>query len=542
MTKKTEEKLSIRLKSVEIKDFKRFSDLKIQGIPETAKLVVLAGPNGSGKSSFFDALHLWHKHMWRGVGGWDQGYYRKTASSKSDNWQNDVAVEFHNPDPGEARERKKAFYFRSAYRNDPEFQTNRLNSTPDAVETVRINRMIDNDAAVSQNYQRMASQGLEDVYELEDPGVTIGEFREKTIGEVKRAMLRIFPDLELNSLGNPLRTGTFKFTKGASEGFMFKNLSGGEKAVFDLILDLVIARREYDRTIFCIDEPESHMNTKLQAELLSVLYDLTPDNCQLVLATHSIGMMRRARDINRASPGKVAFLDFGRRDFDEAVTIEPETPSREFWQRAYSVALDDLASLIAPKKVVICEGTPLGTSKGKNVAHDARCYNTIFESAYPDIRFVSGGNSSDVESDRLGLSEAIRSLADGLEIVRLVDRDDQSVQEVEDQAKKGVKVLARRNIESYLFDDEIMRALAASVGKSDRADELLKKKAAIVAKSGGASDDLKPARGEIYNLCKSELELTACGNNAEAFMRDTLAPLVQPGTRVYSELEGSIFN
>ena len=46
----------MRFKSAVIKDFKRFTDLTLQGIPETARLTMLAGPNGSGKSSFFDAL------------------------------------------------------------------------------------------------------------------------------------------------------------------------------------------------------------------------------------------------------------------------------------------------------------------------------------------------------------------------------------------------------------------------------------------------------------------------------------------------------
>jgi len=535
------QKPDIRLRRVQITDFKRFTDLTVDSIPPTAKLIMLAGPNGSGKSSFFDALHTWHRCSWRGSHNWDLGYHRKVSSERQDNWQNDVTVEFHTEKPGEQRERQKAFYFRSAYRNDPEFQTRSLESVPDLVEQDRLNRMIDNDAAVSQNYQRMATQGLEDVYEKESPDVTIGQFREKTIGEIREAMLRVFPDLELNSLGNPLTSGTFKFTKGISAGFLFKNLSGGEKAVFDLILDLVVARREYDRTVFCIDEPESHMNSKLQAELLSVLYDLTPDNCQLMLATHSMGMMRRARDIETSQPGSVCFLDFGDRDFDTQVTIEPAKPNRAFWQRVYEVALDDLAALIAPSRVVICEGAALGTTTGKNVAHDARCYNAIFEDECPDTRFISAGSASEVEADRLGIAEAIRTLVDGLEIVRIVDRDDQSDEEIQEQSAKGVRVLRRRNIESYLFDDEVLTALAESAGQSEKAESLLAKKAELIEQSDGPTDDLKRIRGPLYNACKSELGLASCGNNAEAFMRVTLAPLVRPGMNVYAELESDIF-
>jgi len=59
------------------------------------------------------------------------------------------------------------------------------------------------------------------------------------------------------------------------------------------------------------------MNTSLQSELLSVLYALIPENCQLMLATHSIDMMRRACDIEAEQPGTVVFLDFGDRDLDQ---------------------------------------------------------------------------------------------------------------------------------------------------------------------------------------------------------------------------------
>ena len=126
---------------------------------------------------------------------------------------------------------------------------------------------------------------------------TLDEYAEQLLDELARAVNKLFPSLHLNDFGHPLRDGTFRFTKGTSSGYDFKNLSGGEKAVFDLILDLVVARRAYDDTIYCIDEPESHMHAHLQSDLLTVLYELLPDGCQLMLATHSIRMMRRAQAI-----------------------------------------------------------------------------------------------------------------------------------------------------------------------------------------------------------------------------------------------------
>ena len=344
-------------------------------------------------------------------------------------------------------------------------------------------------------------------------------------------------------MGNPLTDGTFRFTKGASQGFVYKNLSGGEKSAFDLVLDLVVARKEYNDTIFCIDEPESHMNTRLQSELLSVLYALIPENCQLMLATHSIGMMRRARDIEAEQPGTVVFLDLGDRDFDQPQLIEPRKPDRQFWKKAHQVALDDLAALVAPERVVICEGHPKTERPVRNHSQDARCYERIFEAEFPETRFVSMGNDGEVSGDRHGLAQALLALVDGLDVVRLIDRDDRSTQEVSDARDDGVRVLSRRNLESYLYDDDVLRTLAAWAGQEEKAEELIAEKRRIMdaVSDSSPSDDLKPASGRIYNACKTTLSLVGCGNNSEAFMRDTLAPLIKPEMTVYRELKHDIF-
>ena len=46
----------MRIKSVRLRNYKRFTDLTIAKIPPEARLVVLVGPNGTGKSSVFDLL------------------------------------------------------------------------------------------------------------------------------------------------------------------------------------------------------------------------------------------------------------------------------------------------------------------------------------------------------------------------------------------------------------------------------------------------------------------------------------------------------
>ena len=121
------------------------------------------------------------------------------------------------------------------------------------------------------------------------------------------------------------------------KSFSYQNLSGGEKAAFDLLLDMVVKRRSFDDTVFVIDEPEAHMGTRLQGALLEELYRLIPDN-SMWIATHSIGMMRKARELYEAHPGEVIFLDFEGQNFDEPVNLHPIAPTRAFWERVLRVA------------------------------------------------------------------------------------------------------------------------------------------------------------------------------------------------------------
>jgi hypothetical protein len=458
--------------------------------------------------------------------------------------QEAVRVNFHGADLTGNRERvREAVYIRSAYRNDPEFALGSISRMGKAIDEHRLTRLIENDAAVALNYQRLAGQGLEEVHDSADPNMTIGAYREASIGDIKAATQRLFPDLVMNSLGNPLDNGTFKFDKGHSKGFLYKNLSGGEKAAFDLILDVIVKRKEYKDTVFCIDEPEAHMNTRLQGQLLRELYSAINEDSQLWLATHSAGMMRAARDLEREKPGTVVFLDFGGRDFDELQVIEPAKPNRHFWERVLDVAFDDMAALIAPSEVVICEGDPIATGR-RHEGIDAACYNEIFAEEFPETRFLSAGSADNVEADRIALLQTIQSLLKGVSVRRIIDGDDRSDGEVVEAQAKGIRVLGRRNIESYLFDDEVLAAYCESVSQPDKLPEVLSAKARALADSlgrGNAPDDMKSAAGPTYVEMKKILQTTKVGNTVKKFMRDSLSPVIRTDMNIYRELREDIF-
>jgi predicted ATPase len=534
----------MRVEHIELKRFKRFHDLTIE-VPKGTRLVMLAGPNGCGKSSLFEAFLTRYRMMGGWGGAWDATYFPKAGEPDAEqyNWDSSVKLRFDKPESSDQQLRRKMFYMRSAYRNDPEFIVNNLGRHGSALDERRFNLMIQNDACVNLNYQRLASQALEDLFDNEHDQTTIGELKLKLIGDIRSSMGRLFPDLMLNDLGNPLVTGTFRFDKGTSRHFEYKNLSGGEKAAFDLLLDFIVKRREFDDTVYCIDEPETHMNTRLQAALLGELASNLPPDCQMWLATHSIGMMRSARDIEAKQPGTVAFLDFSDLDFDKPQVMSPVRPTRAFWERVLNVALDDVSALVTPDRIVICEGTP-SSSLGKNSAHDARCYDIIFESEFPDTRFLSGGNASDVQSDRLALVTTIKAISSGCEIKRLVDRDDHSLKDVQDLQSKGMSILSRRHIECFLYDDEVLTALCEGVGRLSDAPGLLQDKADAVSASvarGNPPDDIKSAAGQIYISAKKRLCLTGVGNDQQAFARSVLAPLLTSNTQTYKELRHCIF-
>lgn len=147
----------MKIKSTHIRDFKRFTDLKISEVPAEARMVILVGPNGSGKSSLFEAFNYWFSQA-RGI-TFVPDYHVKVGTGPIQNWfelMQRIDVQFHGiahdlrSDP---ELRKKAFYFRSAYRHEADFSVNHLTKAADILEDqTRPVMTINPEARVSDNY------------------------------------------------------------------------------------------------------------------------------------------------------------------------------------------------------------------------------------------------------------------------------------------------------------------------------------------------------------------------------------------------------
>lgn len=148
-----------------------------------------------------------------------------------------------------------------------------------------------------------------------------------------------------------------------------------------------------------------------------------------------------------------------------------------------------------------------------------------------------------MRTDSLGVGNAIQTLVAGTEVIKLVDRDSRTPDEVADLMRLGVRVLSRRHLESYLLDDEVLESLCRELGQTDKAQELLEAKSQALVASidrGNDPDDMKSIAGSIQVSARRILGQPQLGSTAQAFMRDILAPLL-PGTSAYYQLRTDIF-
>lgn len=539
----------MKVKEIHLVGFRRFTDLKIQEIPKTVKLVVLLGPNGCGKSSLFDAMLVARD---TGMGNCTAEYHLKASQTGNFSFQGTL-VPFHDSnvmglgdldksfqvarisfhDSGVMPE--KSIYVRTAYRNDPVVSVKQLAGLESVLcEKGRFSKMIENDAAATSNYHRLAGLLLQQAFNPEDRGKTLGQFQDEALGEIQGAMKRLFPDLILNSLGNPLANKTFTFDKGESKNFPYMNLSGGEKAAFDLLLDIFVKRGEYDNTVFCIDEPEAHMNSRLQGELLQELCVLINDKSQLWIATHSIGMMRKALELHKAKPDTVAFLDFGQGEFDKQQVIEPAIPDRKFWEKTHEVALDDLGALVVPNRIIICEG------RHGDKGFDAECYNSIFSDKFPDTKFISAGGKDALEN----FIPVVSAVAKGVAVFGLRDRDDSTDEGIDRKEKEGIKVLRKGAIEDYFLSDDVLSALCQELDPGncqDKTDTLIRlRDNSLRDKQGDRNAKAKATAKAIHQEVKKWAKQRV-GDDYTEFFREIVAPLIKPGMSTYEKLKTIIF-
>lgn len=532
----------MKIKKLHLKDYKRFHDLTIDLGDSPQKIVALVGPNGCGKSSVFDAL-LFHHNAYGTIGntGSKDYKYHSLEQNPTYNYQN-VEIEFdqgtyktvHDNLKTNGKE-KTIFTFRSPYR----YNSN-LNVTQSrAVSELRLNSYGASctssiDERMDENYRRLQ---IKYTKYMNDNDARPSEARAHIIGELNSSIKKCL-NIQIDNLGDIQDSkGTLFFTKKDSKiPFEFNVLSSGEKEVIDLLLDLYLRRDEYSNSIYIIDEPELHLNTSIQRSLINVIDSLIPDNCQIWIATHSIGFLRSLQEELRS---KSQIIEFSSENnwSEEKYELHPIIPSRNKWKSIFSTALDDLSNLITPKTIIYCEGRYEPTKNNEERGLDAIVYNTIFNDTLPDVLFVSsGGNTEPEQRSEIALT-IISKIYQDIEILVLKDRDMASGKITTSNDRdiylknnpKNHRILKRWEIENYLYDKEVLVAYCKDNNLTFN-ENLYNTTVTDID-----NQNLKDITGKIKNCCNIVSSV-----NAEVFKKN-LAKYVTPDTKAYKNLYSSIF-
>ncbi len=363
----------MKIKSVQLKNFKRFTDLSIENIPEQAKLVLLIGANGSGKSSLFDGFRLALIHpIGHGYENYGlsmpkleietKNFYRKSISEVpitniqlhsgeilgSNGINNTIPI---------ANYWLRKFVGRSSIR-----VVSRIPVTSIDLDTIEN----DADTPVSSidNDNRFINDLMGYIHQINQ------SLRGPLFERVQIDSQKIFKDLiePLNqSLSNilgkdstlslalvdikdiPSEPAELIFQKGNSR-INYDLLSHGEKQVVVLLLNFIVRKKQYEDAIIYIDEMDCHLNTALQETLLKEIVEKwIPDSSQLWTASHALGFIDYARKTNDA-----VILDFDSLNFDIPQIITPQ--SKEVLD-VYDIAIPKsiLSQLFSDKKIIFCE-------------------------------------------------------------------------------------------------------------------------------------------------------------------------------------------
>jgi AAA15 family ATPase/GTPase len=431
----------MKIKSLQLKNFKRFTDLTLQDIPDNAKLVLLIGSNGSGKSSVFDAFErVSTETIEPGLSIYtNKEYYSKNKSlDYFIKINNSERLTFDNSNFIGENAKVRNFYGRTSFRQIPRLTKTSLGNQTFDIEknSDRPKAFIDRDIRFENDIENILGKLLKEFFRTDD---SKSEIKKSVIDPINESLDRIFnkengTKLQLIEIIPPLegKVAAINFKKGESE-FHYNYLSAGEKEVFNILLNLVARIEYYQDTIFFFDEIDLHLNTQLQYNFIKeIIENWIPDNCQFWTASHSLGFIQYAKESEQA-----VIFDFKDIDFDYPKVLTPEPKDNP---DIYEIAVNKelLSELFKDYTIYFVENK------------DRNYYSAL---GIPNILFVQSNNK-----------RSVYHKAKNGDFNGIIDRDfltDNDIEEIEKQYQK-LKVLRLYSIENYLYHPENLKEYFAA--------------------------------------------------------------------------------
>lgn len=535
----------MKIKKLQLKNgYKRFYDLTIDLGDQPKRIIALVGPNGCGKSSVFDGM-LFHTSAYGysvgNKGQKDHSYHSMNQVPKFD-YQN-IIIEFTNGNYstiiGEKQKlgkEKTIFSLRSPYRYNSNLKVRQSQATSE----IRLNSYgatssSDLDDKMEENYRRL---NIKFNKFLNEQDCKPSEAKAKIIGDLNNALINCL-ELEIYSIGDiDANQGTIYFKKKDHPyEFEFNVLSSGEKEVVDILLDLYLRQDEYNDTIFIIDEPELHINTAIQRKLLIEINKLIGEDCQIWIATHSIGFLRALQE-DLKDECQIIQFEPEIKWASTKQTLKPIKKSIANWKNIFETALDDLTGLISPKRLIYCEGKDSPGLNGTERGFDAKVFNNIFGERYHDTLFISSGGNTELDQRSEIALALLTKVFSEIEILVLKDRDMASGKTTGEKERllylknnpNNHRVLNRWEIENYLYDKEVLKKYC-NENELEFDEESYDK---IVTDIN--NQNLKDITGRIKSICN------LIGSINQEKFKLSLSELITEDMAVFQEFENVIFN
>lgn len=454
----------MKISRIVLNNYKFFDDITLE--TNNKNVIVLLGQNGIGKSCIFDAIFSASQMSKYKGGGLDDTYHKKDKNKPT---HAKIFLEDGSLISTDIQISHIKFYGRTSYRFTHDITRNQIggqtgtqvNNDHDGRITLnQLDSRVENDVEIALTEmltELQKKQGKKDI-----------DIVNSIIGPTNESLERIFgpENLQIKEIVSPLGENNktdILFIKNKVI-FNFKNLSSGEKEIFDIIFNFHRRKEKWITDgVYYIDEPELHINTKIQRALFNELVKLAKDaNAQLWLATHSLGFMRGAQELG---PSSIAIFEFKPEYAIGTYHLTPKQLNRDDWKRIFEHALHDLTELVTPEVIYYCEGkkeTHLGNEEG----FDAIIYKIIFADYY-NVDFISSGGGQEVKNNSLIAVKILQKLSSGrIKIFVLKDGDHGSKEGlmVDEETKNkflakdpNLRMLSRRELENYLLDKSVLK-------------------------------------------------------------------------------------